>query len=145
MEVFTSFLLSKFYISFKKKNTFNVQRKKSLLSIRDDTRMSYMIQDVACDNFNFYGRTKQKKSFFPQLFSHRHIKSDMLKSITREFLNFIFTFFSSSVLCFLKENLQKNKKKLFRDKRLLLLGSFLILGPIILRRWGGGQDQSKSR
>jgi len=81
--------------------------------------MSYMIQDVTCDNFNFYGRTKQralKKSFLPSaFFSHRHIKSDMLKSITREFLNFIFTFFF--FLCILKENLQKNKKKSYSEIR----------------------------
>ena len=35
------------------------------------------------------------EKFLPSAFSsHRHIKSDMLKSITREFLNFIFTIFS---------------------------------------------------
>ena len=86
------------------------KRKKSLLSIRDDTRMSYMIQDVTCDNFNFYGKKlsnehcKKKLSSLSFFFSsHRHIKSDMLKSITREFFKFyihIFFLFFFAVVFF---------------------------------------------
>lgn len=109
---------------FPSKKTFNVQRKKRnrycLFEMIQECliwfKMLHAITLIFMEELSKRVLTK-KKVFFPQLFSHRHIKSDMLKSITREFLNFIFTFFLLLLFCASWKKICKRTKKNYSEIR----------------------------